>query len=231
MTEKTVANVAYKRIRNDLLKGRLGPQSRLRVNELQQRYDLGISPLREALLRLSADGLVVAEGQKGFAVAAVTLAELADLTKTRIQIESIALTDAIAQGDETWEARVMGAFHLLSRTPMPTDSQDQERLDLWELRHRAFHDALISGCNSAWLMRIHSQLMDHSERYRLARMFDHSAQAPQTRDTMGEHQALMNAVLNRKTDLACQLIREHLAQTEAAAARALRQATVSRSES
>ena len=218
-SEKTRAELAYKLINNDLLAGRLEPSSRLRLNELKLRYGLGLSPLREALLRLASEGMVIAEGQRGFAVAPVSLAELADLTRTRQQIEAIALSEAIARGDANWEADILSAFHRLSRAPLPSSVDDTEAAMNWELRHRAFHDALVAACESPWLLRIHSQLVDHSERYRRLRLF----RSPQTtadpaRDRDAEHREIMQAVLDRNTSKACALMREHLQRTADAAA-------------
>ena len=140
--EKTLAERALRLLREDILAGRLAPDARLKVAALQARYGLGISPLREALLRLSSEGLVVAEGQRGFAVAAVSLAELEDLTRARICLETSILAEAIKHGDAEWEAGMVAAYHRLSRTPQPGDPRDREATALWEQRHRAFHDAI-----------------------------------------------------------------------------------------
>jgi DNA-binding GntR family transcriptional regulator len=217
-TEKTLAELAHKLISNDLLAGRLEPSMRLRLNELKLRYGLGLSPLREALLRLASEGLVVAEGQRGFAVAPVSLAELADLTRTRQQIEAIALSEAISRGDSDWEANILSAFHRLSRAPLPSSADDTDTAINWELKHRAFHDALVAACDSPWLLRFHSQLVDHSERYRRARLFNPPGSAAHlTRDTNAEHREIMDAVLGRDASKACKLMREHLQRTADAA--------------
>lgn len=216
--EKTLAERALRLLREDILAGRLVPDARLKIAALQERYGLGISPLREALLRLSSEGLVVAEGQRGFAVAAVSLAELEDLTRARISLETTILTEAIKRGDADWEAGMVAAYHRLSRTAQPHDPRDLEATTLWEQRHRAFHDALAAGCGSAWLMRLHEQLTGHSERYRRVRLF-HSAPTPKrVRPVDDEHRALMQALLDRDAARAAHLIRQHLQATASAVA-------------
>lgn len=222
-SEKTLADTAYRHIRADLLAGRLAPGSRLRPPVLQASYGLGLSPVREALLRLAVEGLVVGEGQRGFAVAPVSLEELEDLTRTRQQIESLALAQAIDQGDEEWEAGIVAAFHRLSRTPMPDDAADTQAVSRWERAHRAFHQALIAACGSPWLLRFQAQLVDHSDRYRRARLFDPGAARTPTRggDREAEHRALMEAALARDAAKAAALMHEHLQHTAAAAARGL----------
>ncbi len=214
--DKTLADRALRLLRDDILNGRLAPEMRLRINVLQQSYGLGLSPLREALLRLLSEGLVLGEGQRGFMVAPVSLAELQDLTRARTSLDIGALTQAMAQGGADWEAHVVAANHLLSRTPLPVDSNDVQAAKLWEERHRAFHRALIAGCGSQWLLRLHTQLADHSERYRTIRILHHKEKGAQVRDVVAEHAAITDAVLRRDVVQATELMSRHIAATAVA---------------
>ncbi|MES2412664.1 MAG: FCD domain-containing protein [Pseudomonadota bacterium] len=216
IADKTLADRALRLLRDDILAVKLAPDTRLRIAELQKRYDLGISPLREALLRLISEGLVIAEGQRGFAVASVSLEELQDLTRARIRIESLLVSEAIAMGDADWEAGVVGAFHRLSRASLPGDHHDEAATAHWESCHRAFHDALVAGCGSPWLLRMHAQLVDHSRRYRRIRLF-HSVPATQlVRTVNDEHEDLMKAMLDRNSTRAVELVQSHLNNTATA---------------
>lgn len=215
----TLAERAFRLVRDDILNGRLAPDARLRIHLLQQRYGLGLSPLREALLRLSSEGLVVAQGQRGFAVAPVSLAELQDQTVARKCLDIAALKQSMAQGDADWEAQVMAANHLLARTPLPKDATDLDAAKVWEERHRAFHRSLIAGCGSHWLMRLHNQLVDQIERYRTMRILHHHEAAAQVRDVVAEHAAITDAVLKRDVALASELMDRHISAT----AQAMRQ--------
>jgi DNA-binding GntR family transcriptional regulator len=220
-TDKTLAEIAYKRIREDLLAGSLGASTRLRVNELKERYGLGLSPLREALLKLTSEGFVIAEGQRGFADAPLSLGDLADITQTRQHIEAIALSESIDKGDADWEAAIMSAFHRLSRAPLPNGPSDAQAILNWEQKHRAFHDSLIVACASPWMIGFHSQLVDHSERYRRARLFSTVPATQIARDIEMEHRAIMESVLSRDKQRACELMRDHLQRTATAAAQGL----------
>lgn len=212
-TERTLSERAYRRLRDDILLGVLSPGSRLRLNLLQQRYGLGLSPLREALLRLDTEGLVRSEGQRGFEVAPVSLTELQDITRARVCLDTAALTQAMAAGDADWEARIIAANHRLARTVLPADPADVEAAREWEDRHRDFHQALIEGCGSQWLVRLHRQLMDQSERYRQFRLL-HRREAPaQVRDIVAEHAEITEAVLSRDTARAVNLLAKHLQDT------------------
>lgn len=112
---------AQELLRQDILCGKLAPGQRLRTEDLQRQCGLGLSPLRESLQRLSAEGMVVNDEQRGFAVAPISVAELEDLTLARTALESIMLPMAIGKGDADWEADIVAAFHRLSRTPLPHD--------------------------------------------------------------------------------------------------------------
>ena len=202
---KSLTGLAFDQIRSDILLGRLRPEERLRIHSLTTRYNVGATAVREALSRLVADDLVVAEDQRGFCVAPISKADLLDLTQTRVDIEGLALTKAIEVGDVEWESGVVSAFHRLSRCSPPTD-HGGELHHQWGLVHRQFHESLLAGCASPWLLRLTNLLYDKSERYRnLAEFKTDSSQ----RNVGVEHQALMDAALQRNAQLARQLIADH----------------------
>lgn len=216
---RTLASQAQDLLRQDILSGQLAPGQRLRTKDLQARYGLGLSPLRESLQRLSAEGMVVNDEQRGFAVAPVSVAELEDLTLARTSLESIMLPMAIGQGNADWEADIVAAFHRLSRTPLPQDPAATDDARQWELRHRAFHHALVAGCQSPWLLKLHGQLVDQSERYRKIRILHHQQSKARVRNVNAEHQALMDAVLKRDAARAVELMNKHLVATSKATTR------------
>ena len=216
---RTLASQAHDLLRRDILSGNLAPGQRLRTRDLQARYGLGLSPLRESLQRLSAEGIVVNDVQRGFAVAPVSLAELRDLTVARTALESTMLPMAMQLGSADWEGDIVAAFHRLSRTPLPHDPAAMADASLWELRHRSFHHALVAGCGSPWLLRLHGQLVDQSERYRKIRILHHLESQAQVRDVNTEHQAVMEAVLRRDAAHAVALMTQHLVATSDATAR------------
>jgi DNA-binding GntR family transcriptional regulator len=216
---RTLANQAQDLLRRDILSGTLAPGERLRTKDLQARYGLGLSPLRESLQRLSAEGMVVNDAQRGFAVAPVSVAELRDLTVARTALESTMLPMAMQMGGADWEGDIVAAFHRLSRTPLPNDPAAMADASLWELRHRSFHHALVAGCGSPWLLRLHGQLVDQSERYRKIRILHHLESQAQVRNVNAEHQAVMDAVLRRDAAQAVALMTQHLVATSDATAR------------
>ena len=200
---------AYERLRADLLACRLRPGARLKINELCQALSVSLSAVREALARLTAEGLVVAEPQRGFRVAPISADELRDLTSVRAQIEGLCLERAIAMGDVGWESQLVAAFHRLSRTP-EREPEDLERMgEAWSAAHAAYHEALVAACDSPWLLRLRAILYAQSERYRRLSV----PLAEIARDLNREHQDLMEAALARDTGRTRALMAQHVELT------------------
>src|SRR5438132_9546483 len=94
-TPQNLTQAAYEGLRADLLACRIPPGSRLKIQELCTRLSVSLGAIREALSRLTSEGLVVAEPQRGFRAAPISAEDLSDLTRTRIKIESLCLRRAI----------------------------------------------------------------------------------------------------------------------------------------
>ncbi|RUT42396.1 FCD domain-containing protein [Pseudomonas sp. PAMC 29040] len=197
------------RIRQDIINGHLAPGSRLRLKELADAYDVGVIPLREALSRLASSGFVSAADQKGFSVGRISAAEIADITAARLHIECKVLADSIRQGDVEWESRVLAAHHRMDRLTIVEGPERLLKLE-WENAHDVFHQALISSCNSATLLRLCVSLRDQTARYRFLSM--HYPQS-HGRDVQNEHRQLMEAALAKDIDMACELLSCHYQTT------------------
>jgi DNA-binding GntR family transcriptional regulator len=205
----TLATTLVDRLRADIVRGTLAPGEKLRLEMLAERYGVGRSPLREAFCRLASEGLVLIEDQRGFRVAPISRHDLLDLTRTRQQIEGLALRASVAQGGLEWEGELMASFHRLSRLRAHRAGDPRVVDDDWSAEHRVFHTVLVSACDSPWLLRFREMLFDQSERYRRLSMGDGTP----SRDVAEEHAALVRAAVARDADRACALLTEHLART------------------
>jgi DNA-binding GntR family transcriptional regulator len=92
---RTLVERAYRSLRHDVICGKLAPGERLRVEHLKDQYEVGAGTLREALSLLVSDALVTSEGQRGFRVAPISVADLEDLTNTRVMLETEAFDLAL----------------------------------------------------------------------------------------------------------------------------------------
>lgn len=201
----TQASSVYDRLQGDILAGKLRPGLKLRLKDLIERYETGNSPLREALNRLSANGMVVREENRGFRVPLASNDDLTELTRTRCWLEEIALRESIANGGSRWEERIVLAFHWLARAARSGDIATKTTSPEWEEHHREFHLALISACDSSILINFCAELHLRSFRYRnLAEVVEY-----RDRHELEEHQELQQAVLDRDADQAVKLLMRH----------------------
>ena len=204
----TIAESAYRRFRRDILSGRLGPDSPLRSDDLRKAYDVGVSPLREALSRLVSERLVVASAQRGFRVAPLSVDDVMDTLQARLLIEREALSRSIDTRDVEWEAQLLSSYHRLSRIPVPSAPGPES--ELWRKHHREFHSALLAGCGSRWLQSLASSLFDHAERHRQI------AIGPTTkskRSAAKEHSAIVTAALAGDKARALDMLEAHFSET------------------
>lgn len=207
---------AYYALRRDLLACHIKPGDKIKINEIALQLGINASAVREALARLSSEGLVQLEAQRGFRAAPVSVMDLRDLTQTRVKIETLCLEAALACGDVDWEARIVAAFHKLIHLPEFTTTNGIDEVnEVWMRAHSDFHSALVSSCDSAWLMKIRSQLFAQSERYRqLSVRFRLSAQRePYIKAQEDEHRTMMEAALSRDLKTMTDILDIHFGRT------------------
>lgn len=201
---RTLANDVLHRLRKDIIACTLAPGSKLRFETLRFVYDVSFSTLREALSRLASEGLVVADGQRGFRVAPVSVSELVDLTDARVLIEREVMRRAVVKGTQAWRTEVMSAFHHMDRLPEQSTTSTE-----WAAAHAAFHAVLASACESPVLMEARANLFDRAHRYRRLAVTYRS----RTRSNAGEHREIMEAALAGNAELACDLVERHIRRT------------------
>jgi DNA-binding GntR family transcriptional regulator len=207
--DSSLTQLAHDRLRADLLACRLKPGERLVINQLCERLNVSLGAVREALSRLTSEGLVIAEPQRGFRAAPISAEDLKDLTAVRLEIEMLCLKDSIANGDVRWEAGLVAAQHLLARTPEKVSGDPRLLSEAYAAAHRSFHEALVAGCKSPWLLKIRALLYDQSERYRRLSI----PLAERERDVNSEHKAIADAALARDVPRAASLLTAHLERT------------------
>jgi GntR family carbon starvation induced transcriptional regulator len=203
----TIATSVQNRLRKDILDLTLKPGQTLRFDGLRERYQVSLSPLREALMRLIAEGLVLLEDHRGFRVAPVSTEHLLDLTMVRSETEALAIRLSIEKGDDFWESFVLASFNTLAKYP---GKNGRELFDPeWEIRHRTFHYSLYAACGSPILLGNIAQYTNQWERYRLL-----SGRYMSRRRNIGrEHETLKKAVIARDMAAATLAIQQHISKS------------------
>lgn len=208
-SRESLTSRIFARLRLDIISGALAPGSKLKIDELRQRYDVGASPIREALSLLTSNQLVERVDQKGFRVSRISIEDFDELLKTRCWLDERALRESIAHGSKRWEEEVVIAAYRLSRSRRTAEVDPTITTGEWEKLHKDFHMCLLSQCGSRFLYNICEDLYDQNTRYRQAARM---AAYPE-RDVSAEHDAITDAVLARDADLAVSRLVEHYRNT------------------
>jgi DNA-binding GntR family transcriptional regulator len=198
---RSLTSAVFANLKVEILSCRLKPDEKLHIGNLAKVYDVSLAAVREALSRLVADGLVVAEDQRGFRVSPASMRDLDDVTETRIEIECLALRRSIARGGADWSEEIRAAWKAMSGARPGNEK--------WPDLHNRFHASLVGACGLEWLMRFRAVLFEQSERYRaLSRSRRNVA-----RDLETEHRELMEATLARDAAAATALLAQHFGRT------------------
>lgn len=200
----TISEKAYRRIRADILFGRLAPSQKLTLDRMKEAYGTSISTLREILNRLSSEKLVLAEGQRGFEVAPISAGDLREIGAMRQLLEQHALEQSFAAGDMEWEGRVVAAHHKLSLMEERMKASDSSATETWKRYDWEFHQALISACGSRMLLEAHGAVFDKYLRYQILAMTNRGAIA------VREHKTFLDCALKRDIKGATALLVLHV---------------------
>jgi len=196
-------------IETDIVRGKFAPGARLAIADLVAHYGIGATPVREGLSRMVARGLIVAIGQRGFRVSAMSREDLADITRLRSLIECEALRRSMRLGDGEWEAGIVAALHRLKRYAEQNSAGLRKDRPDFDALHKAFHRSLIAACGSPRMLSAHSDLYNQAFRYR--RVMMRSFGEPD--EFVRAHQELSDLVLARRAKEASAKLGVHLGST------------------
>jgi DNA-binding GntR family transcriptional regulator len=201
---ETAGETAYRRLRGDVVLGRLAPGGKLGLDGLRGIYGVAIGTLREALNRLTSEGLVIAEGQRGFRVAPVSIADFREIAQLRLLLETHAMEASFAAGDLDWEGAVVGAHHKLAVLERRLLAGGPADTALWKHLDRGFHEALIAACGSTALLEAHAAVHDRYLRYQMVGVSFRGATAAE------QHVALRDCALRRDAVQAAAVLAAHV---------------------
>jgi DNA-binding GntR family transcriptional regulator len=187
----SVGEALYRRVRADIVFGRLAPGQKLTLERMKSNYGSAVGTLREIFNALASEGLVTAEGARGFEVAGVSPENLRDVAHLRLLLEGDALRSSFEAGDVEWEARVVAAHHKLASAERNVSAGNRSGEEAFRRYDWEFHNALISACGSQLLLETHAGVYDKYLRYLvLASVFRGEC-------VTREHKALLDLALAR----------------------------------
>lgn len=198
---RTLAEKAYVSMHDAIVRGDLQPGERLPIEELAEVFEMSPMPIREALRRLDAAGLVENVPHRGARVTDLSLADLREVYEARLALEPIALEQAAGRFSDEDAERGRERLDTLNAFG------DGSSPDAWAA-HTAFHFALYEAAGSPWMLRLIRPLWESSERYRLA--------APALRRLSmrrSEHERILEACVERRPAVARAELHNHLSRT------------------
>ncbi len=189
---------ADQRLRAAILQGTFTPGERLVISTLAEQLGISATPLREALGRLSSEGLVDLQAHGSARVAQVDLHEATEIYELRRILEPMALERAVAKSDAAYRDEVTRTWEALAtrRVANPSD-------------HAAFHRALLAGCDSGWLLRLTSMLADRAGLMIAVGL----PGRPSSYSTAEAHRHLKDLAIGGDATLAAQELTRHLDST------------------
>src|SRR6478735_6917450 len=186
-----VGETTYRRVRADIVYGRLAPGQKLTLDRMRDAYGSAVSTLREIFNGLASEGLITAEGARGFEVAAISRDNLREIARMRQLLECDALRSSFEAGDVEWEGRVVAAHHKLASLERLVAAGDRSHEETLRRYDWEFHNALISACGSRVLLEMHAGIYDKYLRYlMLAAVF-------RGEPVVEEHRKLLASALQR----------------------------------
>ncbi|NOH78965.1 GntR family transcriptional regulator [Vibrio sp. RE86] len=198
---QTKSAIIYERIKRELSEGVLQPGQKLNISHLKNEYDVSLTPLREALSQLSAQGLLEQQINKGFSVPKLSYRDILEIRQTRILVETEALRLSLNSGDMDWESKLVAAHYRLERLRLSVD-----HLDAWSEAHEEFHSILLSGADSTYLIDFSKRLGTALDKYRRISDPDTEVRAQLDR----QHKQLLDLALSRDIEGAVEVLTSHI---------------------
>jgi DNA-binding GntR family transcriptional regulator len=202
--DSTVTGRAYAQLRADLISCRLPPSSRLNVSHLCREFGFSQAAVREALSRLTSEGLVETERHAGFRAAPTSMTGFRELSAACATVELHCLRSALQNGDVLWEGKLLATYHVASRTLKNVVRGDEDLVQYVRYR-QVFHETLLLPCSNQWLLWSWRLLYAQHMRYR--HMFASLARFES--ELAGDFPIFMNAVLDRDIAAAERMWMEH----------------------
>ena len=206
---RTLADKAFGMLHDAVLSGSLRPGERLPIEELASAIGMSPMPIREALRRLDAVGLVENVAHRGARVSALSIDDLREIYDSRLALELVAIRGAAKQFAEADERAAVRRLEQYADAVRRGDGAETLRA------HRGFHVALYEAAGSRWLIRVISPLWESAERYYISTV---GARRGYMTSRIDEHERILAACRDHRPDVAEAELWNHLTLTANAVA-------------
>jgi DNA-binding GntR family transcriptional regulator len=199
---------AYAQVRAAIVENRYPPGTRLVEQRIAEELGLSRTPVREALRRLEAEGLVVSEPNRGAMVRPLSETEVVDLYGLRIRLESYAVELATERAREPELGALVAAADAFGDVRRTFDTDSDEGVRRLHDANRRFHDGVLAAARHHRLEAMLARTVDIPLVFQAFRTFG-SAEIERS-DTF--HHLIVEAMCRRDANRASALMAEHIAQ-------------------
>jgi DNA-binding GntR family transcriptional regulator len=190
----------YDHLRTEILEGRLGPGAELGEVALAEQLGVSRGPLREAIGRLAAEGLVTVSPRRGAVVRSLSKEEFLELYQVREALERMAVQLAVPRlTDEQFE-------ELASLNEAMEAHAAQNEVESFFEANLAFHARLLEASGNGKLEELYRQLLGQLGRYRVRSL----TLRGNLKRSVSEHKAILRAARRGDAERAAQLMAEHI---------------------
>jgi DNA-binding GntR family transcriptional regulator len=200
LDNRTLWEQVRDRLREDILAGRLEPGAELSEVALAREFGTSRGPLREALGRLAAEGLVTVTPRRGAVVTQLSRQEFIDAYQVREALETLAVRLAVPLLSDAEVAHLRELCELMARAAR------EDEVRLFFDTNNTFHEALVRGSRNRKLHEVHRMLVGQMVPY-LPRSLELRGNLQQS---VAEHEAILAAIEARDANRAAELLAEHI---------------------
>ncbi|HET7388354.1 MAG TPA: GntR family transcriptional regulator [Nocardioidaceae bacterium] len=189
---------AHRRLRSDIITGRIRPNVHLVANDLAQQLEISRTPIREALQLLASEGLVAAT-RRGFVVREYSNEEIRHIYEVRAALEEMA---ARLAAERATDAQIEALEKLGAHTKEAAERPREMIVDL----NDAFHDSIMIAASNPRMQHINSRNSEQFFNYNIAKLYSHEEASL----AIAEHEGMLKAIKMRDSDAAAEAAREHV---------------------
>ncbi|MFZ5642753.1 MAG: GntR family transcriptional regulator [Bacillota bacterium] len=211
---KPLREMVFESLREAIIQGRLKPGERLMEMQLADEMGVSRTPVREAIRKLELEGFVVMIPRKGAYVSGISVKDIVDVFEVRAALEALAAGLAAERiTDEELEDLERSLFQI-------SELSDKADIDAIVETDTNFHELIYRACRNERLVSIITHLKEQIQRFRTTSL----SQPGRSKDALGEHRAIVEAISDRNVEMAQNLAREHIENAEQSLLNALREA-------
>lgn len=194
------ADLVYEYLREQIINGTYAPGRRMTLADLSGELGLSHMPVREALLKLEREGLLVSEPHKGMRVVELSLKDAQELFEIRCELEGLSAWRAAQAGDEDL------ADDLASINADFAEAYGRKDFTAMGSANWMLHRRILQAADSAQLTRVLEDHWTASQRYRSG----YQLIPGRAHQTITEHEAIIDAIRSGDAEAARTAARAHI---------------------